>query len=415
MDSPPPARYGTGGSNEPSPRLTRISSWPVTWFVSRRSSRPPGARGRPRRHRTRRDRPRCRIAAQTRPGHFPGRPRACRLWRCGRPGHRGRSHRGRPRCPARVVRPSGASRRSGTGPHEREQGHLVVGRVAVTISPGGLHGGDRPRRVDGVDGDGRVEGAGQVGSSPTEQDVAGPVDNGHVGGPVAVEVGHDRRVPGAQGEGVGADELPPALAQFHRHRIRGRGHDREVVEPVAVEGARNDRPRRGCRPDRARWPGLERPPIPVQEHGDLIGPGVGDGQVGGPVASEVAGGDGHRDREGGLVEEDYPGSFEAPMTVALEDRHVVRLHLIGVEAGDGEAEGSIPGEVARHDGQWGVVVLLRGRPQRVGYRGAERPFAATPEHGDAVVQLVRDGQVGLAVAVEVARREPGKTGSPPRA
>ena len=54
------------------------------------------------------------------------------------------------------------------------------------------HPGDVARGEAGVDGDGRLEGAGLAGDALAIEDVAGAVDDQDIVGAVAVDVGHQR-------------------------------------------------------------------------------------------------------------------------------------------------------------------------------------------------------------------------------
>ena len=94
--------------------------------------------------------------------------------------------------------------------------------------------------------------------------------------------------------------------------------------------------------------------------------------------------------------------LERAVAVAQQHRHVV------VEpVGDGQVGAAVAGEVARHEG----VGL---GPHRVGDLGLERAVAVAQQHRHVVVAGVGDGQVGAAVAVEVARHDRDRAATPPR-
>ena len=75
--------------------------------------------------------------------------------------------------------------------------------------------------------------------------------------------------------------------------------------------------------------------------------------------------------------------------------------------GDGQVGAAVAGEVARHDG-------VGAGPHRVGHLGLERAVAVAQQHRHVVASRVGDGQVGAAVAGEVARHDGVGVRTPPR-
>ena len=73
--------------------------------------------------------------------------------------------------------------------------------------------------VAGVDRDGGLEAAGLPGDALAVEDVAGPVDDQHIVGAVAVDVGDQGRGMRRRDELSGIGERAVAVAQQHRHGV----------------------------------------------------------------------------------------------------------------------------------------------------------------------------------------------------
>ena len=142
------------------------------------------------------------------------------------------------------------------------------------------------------------------------------------------------------------------------------------------------------------WPGLI--VIGRIERARLLRPSSSPEDVPGPIdhqdiVNTVAGQVRHDG--GGLGGGDKrSGGSERPVQVQ-QHRHVV-----GAAVGDGQVGPAVAVEVARHEGDW-------LGPHRVGHLGLEGAVAVAQQHRHVVGAVVGDGQVGPAVAVEVARHE----------
>ena len=132
----------------------------------------------------------------------------------------------------------------------------------------------------GVDRDGRLEGAGLAGDALAIEDVAGPVDDQHIVGAVAVDVGHQRRVAADEVDDAGLCERAVAVVQLHHDsRSGGSVSDGQVEPAVAGEVARRDDGGRSPFRTRARGIDLERAVAVARAGKPTSGVGIGDGQV----------------------------------------------------------------------------------------------------------------------------------------
>src|SRR5207237_706825 len=116
-------------------------------------------------------------------------------------------------------------------------------------------------------------------------------------------------------------------------------------------------------------PGGRERPVDVEQHRHVTGAIVGGGQVGPPVAVEVARHEGDRHGPHGVC----PLGLEGAVAVAQEHRHVA-----GGGVGDGQVGPPVAAEVARHDEGW------RG-PHRVCLLGLEGAVAVAEQYRHVVV------------------------------
>ena len=162
--------------------------------------------------------------------------------------------------------------------HAGQQGALV-----------GDDRGDVARRVAGIDRDRRLEAPRLVRHALPKEDVTRSVDDGHVGHAVAVQVGHEGRVPRNEADRIGLGELPVPLVQLDRDAVGILQTDGQVEFSVPGEVARCDHDRgspasqierrQELEPAHAVTLGARRPASEV---------GIGDRQVERAAAEEVA-------------------------------------------------------------------------------------------------------------------------------
>jgi len=91
-----------------------------------------------------------------------------------------------------------------------------------------------------MDRDGGLEGAGLPGDALAVEDVTRPVDDQHILGAVAVDVGDQGRGMRRRGELSGSGERAVAVAQEDRHVVGDEVGDGEVGAAVVGEVTRHD-------------------------------------------------------------------------------------------------------------------------------------------------------------------------------
>ena len=137
----------------------------------------------------------------------------------------------------------------------------------------------------------------------------------------------------------------------------------------------------------------------VEKHAHGVGTGIGDGEVRLAVAVEVA----NRDRAG-ISPSGERGLVGKRRRRGARGRRVEKhAHGIGIEIGDGEVRLAVAIEIANRDGggispsgERGLVGIRRRR----GARGRR-----VEQHAHGIGTEIGDGEVRLAVAVEIANRD----------
>ena len=210
------------------------------------------------------------------------------------------------------------------------------------------------------------------------------IGDGQVGAAVVVEVGrHDgrRAAPWRQGDGQGLLERAVAVARQDGHAVRALVDDGHAEVAVAGEVAGGDGGR--VIADHAAGRFLERAVALAKQHGDVGGADVSGGQVKAAVAVEIARDDidrGRPCRHAACIDHAAAGrrtvdrGLKRPVAVAQEHRDIV-----GVGVGDGQIEMAVA-EVARHD-----RVGVRPDGERRHRLGLERAVAVALQMSTALV------------------------------
>ena len=184
---------------------------------------------------------------------------------------------------------------------------------------------------------------------------------------------------------IGGSNVPGCLrSPFSPEDVPGGVDDKHVVHAVACQIRHEGG---GLRSGDKRPGGNERP-AHVQEHRDVVGAVIGNGQSGAAIAIKVA-----CHQRGGLgLHAIGQRGAEGAVTVARQHRHGV-----GVRIGARKVGATVAVEVARHQRN-------SAHDSRQCRRSLKRAVAVTEQHRSRVrLGRVGDGEVGATVGVEVAR------------